>query len=243
MLTLLVIWGCTQIIIEQPQLPEGIPSSVEIKLSPTALNLFQECPTCFWLDRVKKIKRPEDPFPTFFKKMDKQIKEYFDKYRAQGKLPPELEGKVIGRPMPDKKKMNKWRNSGIGYKDHELNAKLFGKLDECLVDGNIYIVADYKTRGYPPKKQVPSYYQTQLDCYTLLLKENNYKTADFAYLIYYILEDVREGGTARFKIKPKKVAVDSESARKVFESAVEVLRSTPPKPDKNCKYCQWRKKP
>ncbi|KKM75421.1 hypothetical protein LCGC14_1390370, partial [marine sediment metagenome] len=92
------------------------------------------------------------------------IKKYFDRYR--GTLPPEIEGKVEGSLMPDIKLMGKWRNwrSGLEYHDKELDAVLFGALDDCLIDDDLYIPLDYKTRGSTPKYgSSERYYQTQLD--------------------------------------------------------------------------------
>lgn len=35
--------------------------SMDYKLSPSSLNLLEDCPRCFWLKMVKKIKRPMGP--------------------------------------------------------------------------------------------------------------------------------------------------------------------------------------
>ena len=82
----------------------------QIRLSPSTLNLFLECQKCFWLDQVKGIHRPRGIFPSLPGGMDGLIKKYFDKYRALGKLPPELEGKLDGVELfADGILLNKWR--------------------------------------------------------------------------------------------------------------------------------------
>ena len=48
------------------------------KLSPSALNLFLNCPKCFWLDRNKGKKRPRGIYPSLPGGMDAVIKNYFD---------------------------------------------------------------------------------------------------------------------------------------------------------------------
>src|SRR3989344_8415650 len=60
------------------------------KLSPSSLNLFIDCPRCFWLQVVKKVKRPDGAFPSLPSGMDKVLKEHFDRFMEQGTLPPEL---------------------------------------------------------------------------------------------------------------------------------------------------------
>ena len=56
---------------------------MEYKLSPSNLNLLEDCPRCFWLHMVKKIKRPMGPMSSIPIKMDSIIKHYFDRYRGQ----------------------------------------------------------------------------------------------------------------------------------------------------------------
>lgn len=164
------------------------------KLSPTSLNIFLECPRCFWLLIKQDMRRPEQPSSTLPRGLDLLIKKYFDKWRAQ-KFPPELKGKIAGELIQDQKLLDTWRNwkRGIQYIDKTLHSSImFGLLDECFVDGDIYMPVDYKTRGFNLKDDSIGYYQNQLDCYTLLLKENNYKVNNKGYLIYYILLSLEE---------------------------------------------------
>lgn len=211
------------------------------RLSPTTgLNLFKECPRCFWLHYNEKVHRPRGIFPSLPGGMDLVIKKYFDKYRD--KLPPEIDDKVVGQLMPDIQLLNKWRNwqTGLEYYDKKRDAVLFGALDDCLINDDHYIPVDYKTRGFPPKDgDSEKYYQTQLDTYTLLLSENGYKTKDFAYLIYYYPEEVKEDGVVKFNIKPVKVNTDLKRAKKTFENAIDLLKELIPKHHSDCEYCCW----
>jgi hypothetical protein len=49
------------------------------KLSPSKLNLFQECKRCFWLEKHKVWKRPQGIFPSLPSEMDKILKIHFHK--------------------------------------------------------------------------------------------------------------------------------------------------------------------
>ena len=131
-------------------------------------------------------------------------------------------------------------DNGLEYCDKERDAVLFGALDDCLMSDNYYIPIDYKTRGFPPKEgDSERYYQTQIDTYALLLNENGYKVKDFAYLIYYYPEEVREDGIVKFNIKPVRISTDLERAKKTFENAVDFLKGPIPKEHSNCEYCCW----
>lgn len=220
-----------------------IKTSETIYLSPSKLILFQDCPCCFWLQEVKGIKRPKTPESTLPRGMDKLIKKYFDKYRALGKLPPEIEGKIRGKLISDQNLLNEWRktskNSHPRFFDKVLNAYLFGALDECFVDGSYYIPVDYKTRGVDLKKDSLSYYQTQLDCYTLLLEAEGYKHQYFGYLIYYIPVRVNNKGNVKFKIETHILKTNPDAVYKIFRNAVECLRGPKPPSHDKCQFCSW----
>ncbi len=213
----------------------------QIFLSPSKLNLFQECPLCFWLAEVHGIHRPSGPFSSLPSGLDLLIKKYFDKYRALGKMPPEIDSQVKGCLFPDQALLDKWRNwrTGLRYEDKNLDAVLRGALDECFVDGRYYIPVDYKTRGFELKEDSLSYYQTQLDCYTLFLEENGYQHLSFGYLIYYIPEEVGENGAVKFKINVQELKTNPKNGLEVFRRAVELLRSPQPKSYSECQFCSW----
>ena len=213
-----------------------------IKLSPSTLNLFLECKRCFWLHINKNIHRPRGIFPSLPSGMDNVIKKYFDKYRLQKKLPPEIKGKVRGKLVEDMELLSKWRNwrTGLKYKDKKLDAVLSGALDDCLIEKKLYIPLDYKTRGFPPKKGASEkYYQNQLDCYAFLLEKNGYPVQNFAYLIYYYPAEVQENGQVNFNVQPIKIETDPNRALKTFQDAISLLKSKIPPRHSNCEYCSW----
>ena len=208
-----------------------------IKLSPSKLNLFLECPLCFWLEVKEEIKRPSGPFPSLPSGMDLALKKYYDKFR--GKLPPELVGKVNGKLLSDIeliKKFRDWRK----FSFEEEDAMMYGAMDDCLVDKEYFITLDFKTRGFDLKEDSTSYYQNQLDCYALMLEKNGYKQPGYAYLVYYIPVEIREKGEVEFKIQVEKIITDSKRAYKVFKEAIELLKGEKPEPSSECEYCKYR---
>lgn len=211
------------------------------RLSPTTgLNLFKECPRCFWLHYNKKISRPRGIFPSLPGGMDLVIKEYFDRFR--GRLPLEIEGKVEGCLFPDSQLLNKWRNwrTGLEYHDKQLDAVLFGALDDCLVDQGYYIPVDYKTKGSAPNDaDAERYYQTQLDSYSLLLSSNGYKTRTFAYLVYYSPSKVEKNSLIKFNIDVVKINTELGRVKKILHDAVVLLKGPIPQDNSRCEYCSW----
>lgn len=110
----------------------------QFSFSPSALGVFKNCPRCFWLEKVKNIKRPRGIFPSLPGGMDSVIKTYFDKFRETGSLPPEIADHVEGQLVPDQALLDKWRNwrVGLSYEAKGLGVTLLGALDECLVNAS-----------------------------------------------------------------------------------------------------------
>lgn len=217
----------------------------KIWVSPSALNIFNDCQKCFWLAQVKNIHRPRGIFPSLPGGMDTLIKNYFDGYRAQGKMPPEVEGKIEAELFPDTNQLNLWRDwrTGLSYQNAEWKLTLGGALDDLGVvrqgDTLLYVPLDYKTRGYDVKEGGEVYYQNQLDCYALMLKHNGMEPIGYAYLIYYIPKELSANGMVRFDVVPKKVAVNPETALQTLERAVKVLHGPMPEKHSACEYCVW----
>lgn len=224
----------------------------QVFLSPSALNLYNDCPRCFWLDRNAKLKRASGPFPSLPGGMDKVLKARYDAYRAKGEMPPELAGKVRGVLYSDAAALERWRNwrkTDLKYVDEEVNAVLSGALDDCLVDGDLFLPFDAKTNGYGYKPGGESYYQTQLDCYELMLLAYGKKTCGEAYLGYYSPVEIPVAATsdamrekniavwAGFRCEPILVKTDPEAAKKLVKEAMAVLAGPIPDPAPKCAFC------
>lgn len=216
---------------------------MQIKLSPSTLNIFIDCPRCFWLDKVQGVKRPRGIFPSLPSGMDRVIKTHFDRFRAKGTLPSELSGSDFKgiRLFDDQALLEKWRNwrTGLGYQEKD-GSVLSGALDDLLVRDGRYLPFDYKTKGsVTTEEDAVKYYQNQLDCYALLLEENKMPTAGFGFLLYYSPKSVGENGAVQFELQPIKIQTDPERARMVFRKAVTLLNGALPAVNGKCEYCAW----
>jgi len=217
-----------------------------IVLSPSSIGLFLECPRCFWLDKIKKIKRPPGIFPSLPSGMDKILKEHFDKHRLEDSIPEELGDMFNGRLFPDVEKLNEWRNNfrGLRYTNDESGFALMGAIDDLFVtDDGLYAPLDFKTRGFPIKEETPGYYQHQMDLYSFLLEKNNLPPADFAILIFYHPTGVNENHDVIFNPDPVKLSVDHNKGEKIFRDAVDCLLGEEPSFSNECVWCKLAMKP
>jgi len=218
----------------------------KIQLSPNSLNLFLECPRCFWLEKKQRIKRPQ-PFPYALNiAVDVLLKKEFDSYRAKNEPHPLLVANNISAKLfPNQSLLNQWRSnfSGIRYYDSELDATLFGAVDDILEfpDGKLAVL-DYKSTG----AKVPKIYdrfQLQMDTYTFLLEKNGFSTTKKGYLAFYIVNK-EDGFEDRlpFKKELHEIDTDPSDVYKIFKEAVTLLRkNTPPLHSQDCELCRWFK--
>jgi len=210
------------------------------KLSPSTLNLMQDCPRCFWLAQHKVWKRPSGIFPSLPSGMDKILKIHFDKFGDKKQLPPELceNGECKNMKLfDDKEKMKIWQSNfkGVSWTDKKGN-ELHGAVDNILVKGKKLIVLDYKTRGYALKEDTAKHYRLQQNVYNFLLRKNGYETEDYFFLLFYVPKEVMVTGEVIFDTTLVKMKVDVTMAEKVWKSALKLLDGECPK--KSCEWCE-----
>lgn len=228
--------------------------SMTIKLSPTALKLFAECPRCFYLNKNMKVVRGNAPFPGITGGIDEVNKHYFDKYRInqsfKGKIPPELleaegfEGDLFGRNPEELEKLNIWRNwrkEGLTYQDKDLDVILTGAIDDLVVSKyGIFVPWDNKSRGSAPTDDTTEYNVPQLDSYCLMLDDSGYPTDGFAYLHYVWPTQQKENGIFMFDHKIERVKTSHDRIKEIIKKAVKCLRSNDiPEPDPKCTHCKF----
>lgn len=215
------------------------------RLSPSSLNLLEDCPRCFWLDKVKGIKRPAGAFPSLPSGVDRILKAHFDRFMAAGQLPPELRKEGIeAKLFSNKTLLDEWRNNrrGIRYKDGTSEVTLMGAVDNLLEKEGKLIVLDFKTRGFALKPDTHHHYQDQLNIYNFLLRKNGYRTENYTYLLFYMPEKVMKSGEFIFETKLVKMKVNTKHALELFQKAIGVLRGRIPESSVHCKFCKWEVK-
>lgn len=219
-------------------------SDNKIQLSPSSLNLFLECPLCFWLEKRMKIKRPQ-PYPYALNTaVDKLLKEEFDNYRAKGEPHPLLvENNIKAKLFPNQDLLNQWRSNvaGIRYFDPDLDAVLFGAVDDILEfkDGKLAPL-DYKSTG-SSAPVIYDRFQIQMDVYTFLLEKNGFLTPRKGYLAFYIVDkESGFGNRLPFKKELYEIETNPSDIPQLFREAVELLRKDePPSHSPDCDYGRW----
>jgi len=216
----------------------------KIQLSPNSLNLYLECPHCFWLEKKMGIRRPP-PYPYALNAaVDVLLKEEFDDYRSKNQPHPLLvENNIPAKLFKNQDLLDQWRSnfSGIRYYHPELQATLFGAVDDILEfpDGKLAPL-DYKSTG-SKVANVYDRFQLQLDIYTYLLEKNGFQTPRKGYLAFYVV-DKNNGFIDRLPFKKELHSIDTnpDDIYDLFKEAVALLKKDkPPAHNQDCKFANW----
>src|SRR5690349_5073611 len=115
------------------------------KISRSKIELFMQCPRCFWLDVRLKIKRPDGPPFNINKTIDELFKKEFDKHRLNGTPHPIMTTNRLTGVVPfAHTDLNKWRETftGVVALHKATNLHVFGAIDDVWVneDGELIVV-------------------------------------------------------------------------------------------------------
>jgi hypothetical protein len=167
-------------------------SVVPYKVSRTGLELFHDCPRCFYFDKRLGKKRPSGPPFTLNSAVDKLLKREFDKYRAQKVTHPLMVMAGINAIPLSHPELDQWRNNfkGIQFHHEFSNLLIYGAVDDLWEsESGEWIVVDYKaTAKASPISELNAEwhlaYKRQLEVYQWLLRQNGHQVSNRAYWVY-----------------------------------------------------------
>lgn len=171
--------------------PYKLGQKAPFKVSRSKIELFKQCPRCFWLDVRLKIKRPEGPPFNINKAIDELFKKEFDTYRTKGEPHPIMVQYELDAIPFVHDKLDDWRETFVGVQaPHEAtNLLVFGAVDDLWVNqaGEV-IVVDYKATAKDKEVSISAgwqiSYKRQLEVYQWLLRQNGLIVSDTGYFVY-----------------------------------------------------------
>ncbi|KND49615.1 MAG: hypothetical protein AB203_00845 [Parcubacteria bacterium C7867-008] len=163
------------------------------RLSRSKIELFTECPRCFYLDNKLGTARPRGPAFTLNIAVDALLKKEFDVYRIDGTKHPLMEAYDINAVPFKHKNMNTWRENfeGVEFKHKETGFTISGAVDDIWVnpEGEL-IVVDYKATSKEgtittlADSSWNEQYQRQMGVYQWLLRNNGFTVSPTGYFVY-----------------------------------------------------------
>lgn len=161
------------------------------KISRSKIELFTQCPRCFWLDARLKIKRPDGPPFQINKAVDELLKKEFDSYRIKGEPHPMMVEFGLSAIPYQHDDLDKWRMNftGVAALHEPSNLYVFGAVDDIWVnnEGELMVV-DYKATAKQSDVTLDAdwqmSYKRQMEVYQWLLRANGFKVSDSGYFVY-----------------------------------------------------------
>ncbi|OGZ03769.1 MAG: hypothetical protein A2648_02335 [Candidatus Lloydbacteria bacterium RIFCSPHIGHO2_01_FULL_41_20] len=219
-------------------------------ISRSKIDLFIECPFCFYVDRVLGVGRPPGfPF-SLNSAVDKLLKKEFDAYRVAGEPHPLMsQYKILAKPFPHKD-LNKWRENftGVQYLHKPTNLNITGAIDDVWVNDKQELhVVDYKATSKDSEVTLDAPwqdgYKRQMEVYQWLMRKNGFRVSDTGYFVYCNGDADKEAfdGKLEFDVKIIPYKGDDGWVEKTILSLKEnLMLGKPPKSSKDCDYCNYR---
>lgn len=191
-------------------LPYKPGQTAPFKVSRSKIELFMQCPRCFWLDTRLKITRPSSPPFNINKAIDELFKKEFDSYRAKGEPHPIMTDNQVKAVPYQHADLDKWRYNftGVAALHEPTNLHVFGAIDDVWVnDAGELIVVDYKATAKQADVSIDSAwqisYKRQMEVYQWLLRQNGFQVSDTGYFVYTNARFDMNGFNDRVEFKTK----------------------------------------
>ncbi len=227
-------------------------SNTPFRLSRSKIDLFINCPRCFYLDRKLGVSQPPGfPF-SLNSAVDKLLKKEFDIHRVNGTRHPLMETYGIDAIPLAHEKINVWRDAlrgGISYQIEGTNIVVTGGIDDVWVSPKgEYIIVDYKATSKEEEVTLDADwqigYKRQMEIYQWLFRKNGYKVSKTGYFVYCNGNTDKKAfdGKLEFDIKIIAYKGNSDWVEGTILKAIDCLKSENlPMPGEDCDYCKYRK--
>ena len=217
-----------------------------MRLSRSKVDLFIECPLCFWLDQKSKIKRPSGPPFSLNVAVDHLLKNEFDASRGKS-VPSRLAKEGLSFIPTEHSSLERWRENFKGVTRNYRGIEFFGAIDDLWQDMfGVHYVVDYKATSKADEVSLDAdwqiAYKRQVEFYQWLLRGNNLEVSDQAWFVYAngIKGDGFFNDQLEFKTKLLSYDGDASWIEPTLDRLIECLNDeSPPYQSSNCLYCQY----
>jgi len=224
---------------------------MKFPLSRSKIDLYVDCPRCFYLDRKLGVKRP--PFYPYSlnSAVDRLLKKEFDVKRVNGTKHPLMEKYGIDAIPAQDENMEDYRNNfkGIRFHHKKTNFVIFGAIDDLWKNSKgEYIIVDYKSTSKSGKitkldQDWHDSYKRQMEVYQWLLRQNGYKVSDIGYFVYCngITDKKAFDGRLEFEVTLIDYRGNTTWIEPQLKEIYNCLNSQEiPESSKDCDYCAYR---
>lgn len=221
------------------------------KLSRSKIDLFTECPCCFYLDNKLGVARPKGfPF-NLNSAVDHLLKKEFDIHRTARTTHPLMKKYGIEAVPFAHEEIDQWRENfvGIQVKHKPTGFLVTGAIDDVWAapSGELMVV-DYKSTSKDSEKNLDAEwqdgYKRQMEVYQWLLRQKGFQVSDTGYFVYANgLRDRKAfDGKLEFDVTIIPYVGSDAWVEKTLAEIKKCLESASvPVAAPDCDYCTYRK--
>ncbi len=228
-------------------------SNTPYALSRTKVELFMNCPRCFYLDRRLGIPRPAGfPF-NLNSAVDTLLKAEFDVYRTSGEPHPLMVEAGLKAVPHAHEHLDSWRNNFRGVRTIHAasNLEVYGAIDDLWRDleSDELMVVDYKSTSKNSEVNIDAAwqisYKRQMEFYQWLLRQQGQAVSRRGWFVYCNGRRDLPSFENRLEFSIKLIPYDGDDGW--VEGTLLKIRQTlsadePPAINHNCEYCSFASK-
>ena len=227
-------------------------SSFPYRLSRSKIDLFLNCPRCFYIDRRLGVARPPGyPF-ALNSAVDKLLKKEFDIHRVAGTPHPLLKKYGLNHIPFKHEKMNQWRDAlggGIEYLHPSTNLIICGGIDDVWINSNKeIIIVDYKATSKNGEITLDDEwkiaYKRQMEIYQWLFKKNGFNVSNTGYFVYCNGDADKAAFDGKLEFDVKLLPYEGNDGwveKTIIDAHKCLMDDNLPNPSPDCDYCSYNK--
>jgi len=225
-------------------------SSEPFRISRSKIDLFYDCPRCFYLDRRLRISRPSLPGFSLNSAVDHLLKKEFDLLREKGQAHELMKKyKIDAIPLkhPD---LGIWRDDVYRYEGASAlhkptNFLVSGIIDDVWKDskGDLVLV-DYKSTSTSKEISLEDRwkqgYKRQMEVYQWIFRQLGFKVSEVGYFVFANAGKTKPkfDGVLEFEMSVVSHRGDTSWIEPILKKMKDCLMSdVVPKTTPECEYC------
>ena len=221
------------------------------RLSRSKIDLFKQCPRCFYIDNKLGTARPPGfPF-NLNSAVDALFKKEFDIHRENGTKHPIMEKYGIDAIPFKHPKMDVWRENfkGVETLHTPTGMTVAGAVDDIWVNpAGELIVVDYKSTSKDEEITALDAdwhdgYKRQMEVYQWLLRQNGFKVSDTGYFVYANASTDEDKFDNKLVFETTLIPYEGNAdwvEQTLFDIKAVLEDERVPSPAEDCDYCTYR---
>lgn len=221
-------------------------------ISRTKIDLFLECPRCFYLDRKFGLRRPSMPAFSLNDAVDNLLKKEFDLLRKNGdahEIMKKYGIEAVPFQHPD---LPEWRDDfhkylGAYVVHRKTNFKVSGIVDDIWVNEKkeLFIV-DYKSTSTSKEislnDQYKESYKKQMEVYQWIFRQKGFNVSDVGYFVFANATKNRPKFDGKLEFELSIIEYEGNDfwvEKTLIDAKKCLLKKEIPAPSPTCEYCDY----